>query len=72
LRGEEIEMSERAPGKEMPRVKRRSGGGRAARVAQRSEGPKEAAVRAGLIGGAYRPLTDRDIQRIHERALDVL
>jgi trimethylamine--corrinoid protein Co-methyltransferase len=72
LRGEEIGMSERVSGTETPRAKRRSGGGRAARVAQRSEGPKEAAVRAGLIGGAYRPLADRDIQRIHERALDVL
>ncbi len=65
-------MSERVSGTATPRTKRRSGGGRAARVAQRSEGPKEAAVRAGLMGGAYRPLTDRDIQRIHGRALDVL
>ena len=65
-------MSERVSGTETRSAKRRSGGGRAARVAQRSEGPKEAAVRAGLIGGAYRPLTDHDIQRIHQRALDVL
>jgi trimethylamine--corrinoid protein Co-methyltransferase len=65
-------MSERVSGTETPRAKRRSSGGRAARVAQRARGPKEGAVRAGLIGGAYRPLTDREIQRIHERALDVL
>ena len=65
-------MSERVSGTRTPRAKRRSGGGRAARFAQRSDGSKEAAVRAGLIGGAYRPLTDHDVQRIHERALDVL
>ena len=65
-------MSERASGTETPRARRRSGGGRAARVAQSSEKPKEAAVRAGLIGGAYRPLTDHDIQRIHERAAEKL
>ncbi|MDH5306867.1 MAG: trimethylamine methyltransferase family protein [Myxococcales bacterium] len=51
---------------------RRRGGGRAARVSQRAAGPKAAAVGPGLLGGAYRPLSDRDIQRIHERALDVL
>jgi trimethylamine--corrinoid protein Co-methyltransferase len=51
---------------------RRRGGGRAARLTQRAAGPKHSAVGPGLIGGAYRPLSDRDIERIHERALDVL
>jgi trimethylamine--corrinoid protein Co-methyltransferase len=72
LQREENEMSDQIPGTETPRARRRSGGGRAARVAQRSGGPKEAAVRAGLIGGAYRPLSDHDIRRIHDRSLDVL
>jgi trimethylamine---corrinoid protein Co-methyltransferase len=51
---------------------RRRGGGRAGRISQRAAGPKQGAVKPGLIGGAYRPLSDPDIARIHDRALDVL
>jgi len=40
--------------------------------AQRSDGIRTDAVRAGLPGGRYKPLTDRDMQRIHDTALDVL
>ena len=49
-------------------------GGRAARKALRSakKPAAEAAVRAGLTGGRYKPLTDNDIQRIHRAALEVL
>jgi trimethylamine--corrinoid protein Co-methyltransferase len=54
-------------------MKRRSGG-RAARVALRRAPLAENVrpVRAGLEGGQYRPLTDAQVQRIHEAALDAL
>jgi trimethylamine--corrinoid protein Co-methyltransferase len=39
---------------------------------QRGEGMRSDAVRAGLRGGTFRPLSDRDMQRIHSTALDVL
>ena len=53
---------------------RRRLGGRAARKALRSatKPAAERAVRAGLIGGRYKPLTDNDIARIHRAALEVL
>jgi trimethylamine--corrinoid protein Co-methyltransferase len=54
-------------------MKRRSGG-RAARVALRRAPLAEdlRPVRAGLEGGQYRPLTDAQVQRIHNAALDAL
>jgi trimethylamine--corrinoid protein Co-methyltransferase len=51
---------------------RRRGGGRAARRAARAAGASGLAVRPGMSGGAYKPLSDRDIERIHGAALDVL
>jgi trimethylamine--corrinoid protein Co-methyltransferase len=54
---------------------RRSGrktGGREGRLAARRAGAAGLAVRPGMPGGAYRPLSERDIQRIHTTALDVL
>jgi trimethylamine--corrinoid protein Co-methyltransferase len=54
---------------------RRSGrksGGRAARHAARAAGAAGMAVRPGMPGGAYKPLGDRDIERIHDAALHVL
>ncbi len=59
-------MSETAP--------RRRAGGRAARVAKRQAPPTEAekAVRPGLAGGAYRPLTDSDMTSIYETAIHLL
>jgi len=39
---------------------------------QRGDGIKSDAVRAGLTGGRFRPLSERDLQRIHATALDVL
>lgn len=58
---------------EMQRRSSRSGG-RAARVALRSAPLAEELrpVRAGMEGGQYRPLTDAQVQRIHEAALDAL
>ncbi|MBT8207893.1 MAG: trimethylamine methyltransferase family protein, partial [Acidimicrobiia bacterium] len=48
--------------------------GRAARVAARAAGPTEAerAVRPGLTGGRYRPLSESDMQRIYATALYLL
>ncbi len=53
---------------------RRRGGGREARHALRAAGPAEgkAPIAPGLEGGAFRPLGQRDIERIHDAALDVL
>ncbi|MGB8817760.1 MAG: trimethylamine methyltransferase family protein [Rhizobiaceae bacterium] len=52
----------------------RRSGGRAARVAARAAPLAEnlRPVRAGLLGGTYSPLSERDVQRIHEAALTAL
>ena len=56
----------------MPR--RRRSGGRAARVAARAAGPSqdERAVRPGLTGGAFTPLTESDCQRVYDTALELI
>ncbi len=54
-------------------VSRRSGGRsarRAARAAPLSQDVRP--IRAGMEGGQYKPLSDQDIMRIHETALDAL
>ena len=51
---------------------RRRGGGRSARRKMRAAGPAQAPVRSGLKGGAFKPLSERDMERIHQTALDVL
>ena len=51
---------------------RRRGGGRSARHKMREAGPAQAPVRAGLKGGDFKPLGERDMERIHQTALDVL
>ena len=58
---------------ETPPRSRRSGG-RAARTALRSAPLSEdkRPVRPGLSGGQYKPLTDAQVQRIHEAALQAL
>src|SRR5215475_2785359 len=53
------------------RSSRRSGG-RDARIAARQSADSSRVVRPGLMGGQYRPLSDRDVQRIHDTALAVL
>ncbi|SHJ08577.1 trimethylamine:corrinoid methyltransferase [Shimia gijangensis] len=52
----------------------RRAGGRAARVAMREDTRDETrqAVRAGLEGGTYNPLSDHDLRSIHKAALDIL
>ena len=53
------------------RAGRRSGG-RAARVAMRQTSKADQVVRPGMTGGAFQPLSETDIRRIHEAALDIL
>ncbi len=50
----------------------RRAGGRAARVAKRAAPPAFNPVVPGLPGGAYKPLTDSDMQSIYETALYLL
>lgn len=52
----------------------RRSGGRTARRASRSAPLTDALrpIRAGMEGGTYKPLTDAQVQRIHETALDAL
>jgi trimethylamine---corrinoid protein Co-methyltransferase len=47
-------------------------GGHAGRKRRRTAGGSSKAVHPGLLGGSYRPLSDRDMERIHQTALDVL
>ncbi len=49
-------------------------GGREARKALRARPipREEAAVRPGMEGGQYKPLSQRDMERIHETALELL
>ncbi len=58
----------------LTRIGSRRGGGRAARHAARSAPLPEGLrpVRAGLEGGAYAPLGEADVARIHETALRAL
>ncbi|WP_406645520.1 trimethylamine methyltransferase family protein [Aliisedimentitalea scapharcae] len=53
------------------RPSRRSGG-RQARLVTQSETTGNEAVRAGLSGGRYKPLSDADMERIHNAALTIL
>jgi len=53
---------------------RRRAGGRSARVAKRQApvAAAERAVRPGLVGGAYQPLSEGDMQAIYDAALELL
>lgn len=57
-----------------PAPRSRRSGGRAARAAMRAAPLADnlRPVRAGLPGGAYKPLTDAQVLRIHEAALQAL
>ncbi len=48
--------------------------GRRARVAARAAPalPNERPIRPGLEGGRYKPLTEREVERVHETVLDAL
>ena len=50
----------------------RSSARRAARVAERRAGRRSEAVHPGLPGGVYKPLSDRDLERIGDTAYAIL
>ncbi len=50
----------------------RRSGGRQARRTARAKGVRGQAVQPGMPGGAYKPLSEHDIQRIYDTALDLL
>ena len=50
----------------------RQGGGREARLALRREAVNKRPVFAGLLGGQYKPLAQRDLEKIHRAALEIL
>ena len=54
--------------------RRARGGGRAARLALREAAPAadRKPIWAGMEGGSYNPLSARDLERIHDAALDIL
>ena len=55
------------------RTGRRTGRkGREARLESRRAGTAGLVVRPGMPSGVYKPLADRDVERIHSAALDVL
>ena len=54
------------------RTGRARAGGRNARRALRAAGVRGQAVQPGMRGGAYKPLSESDIQRINDTALDIL
>src|SRR4051812_2782328 len=54
-------------------LSRRRGGREARRALRARPIPiEEAGVRPGMAGGQYKPLSERDTQRIHESALHLL
>ena len=54
------------------RLGRVRSGGRAGRKAQRSSENQVQVVQAGMSGGAYKPLQDTDLEKIHQAALEIL
>ena len=55
----------------MSAQKRRSGGSKARRAIRQGKA-KKAVVHPGLETGNYKPLSEHDIKKIHDTALDVL
>ncbi len=53
------------------RCAKRTRGGRAARHRLREGGTAAKAIGPGLKGGSFKPLGNRDIERIHQTVLDV-
>ena len=53
------------------RLGRVRSGGRAGRKAQRSSENQVPVVQAGMSGGAYKPLQDTDLEKIHQAALEI-
>lgn len=59
-------------GKSTQTSSRRRSGGRKARRASRVDSTHGRTVQPGMSGGAYKPLSDSDIKRISDTALDLL
>jgi trimethylamine--corrinoid protein Co-methyltransferase len=57
---------------ELDQARARRAGGRKSRHAQRAAGVRGLCVQPGMAGGQYRPLSDHDITRINDTALDIL
>ena len=55
-----------------PKRRRRKRSTRETLHEQRGGGIRTDAVHGGMTGGKFKPLSDRDMQRIHATALDVL
>ena len=57
----------------MAEKKHRRGNARQARLAARASTIKsDPPIRVGMSGGAYKPLSDHDLKRVHDTSLDVL
>ncbi len=58
----------------MPQKARAKRGGRRARLAQQTmrKPVEQRPVRPGLVGGRYQPLSQRDMERIHQTVLDLM
>ena len=57
---------------ERRKTRKTRAGGRRARHALRAAGNEGNVVQPGMPGGVYRPLSERDMQRIYDTALDIL
>ena len=57
---------------ERRKTRKTRAGGRQARHALRAAGNEGNVVQPGMPGGVYRPLSERDMQRIYDTALDIL
>jgi trimethylamine--corrinoid protein Co-methyltransferase len=57
---------------ERRRTRKSRAGGRQARHALRAAGNEGNVVQPGMPGGVYRPLSERDMRRIYDTALDIL
>ena len=53
-------------------ARRSTSGGRKDRLAQRKAGPAQNPCPPGQVGGAYRPLSDNDVERIFQAACAIL
>ncbi|MFK7801758.1 MAG: trimethylamine methyltransferase family protein [Anaerolineae bacterium] len=54
------------------RKSRKRAGGRDARIALRADAVNKRPVRAGMLGGQYKPLSDSDLEKINKAALEIL
>ncbi len=54
------------------RPKSRRAGGRQARLEKRARPPEIRAIGPGQVGGAYRPLSQGDLEKVHHAVLDIL